>query len=56
MQLMSAILYETCQVHGSSDSWEKPMASGAKMEQCSVTLLPIGKSRAVDNMVSMFWG
>ena len=35
---------------------KKPMASGAKMEQWSVTLLLIGKPRAVDNMVSMFWG
>ena len=35
---------------------KKTMASGAKMEQWSVTLLPIGKPRAVDNMVSMFWG
>ena len=25
------------------------------MEQWSVTLLPIGKPRAVDNMASMFW-
>ena len=56
MQLISAILYDTCQAHGDSNSWEKPMASGAKMEQWSVTLLPIGKPRAVDNMVSMFWG
>ena len=30
------------------------MASGTKMEQCSVILLPIRKSRAVDNMVSCF--
>ena len=33
MQLISAILYDTCQVHGGNNSWEKPMASGAKMEQ-----------------------
>ena len=32
------------------------MASGAKMEQWSVTILPIGKPRAVDNMASMLWG
>ena len=56
MQLISAILYDTCQVHGGSNSWGKPMASGAKMEQWSVTLLPIGKPRAAGNMVSMFWG
>ena len=56
MELISAILYDTCQVHGGSTSWEKAMASGAKLEQWSVTLLPIGKPRAVDNMVSMFWG
>ena len=35
--------------------WEKPTASGTKMEQWSVTLLPIGKPRAVDSMASMFW-
>ena len=29
------------------------MASSAKMDQWSVTLLPIGKPRAVDNMVPM---
>ena len=56
MQLISTILYDTCHVHGGSNSWKKPMASSAKMEQWSVTLLPIGKPRAVDNMVSMFWG
>ena len=56
MQLISAILYDTCQAHGGNNSWEKPVTSGAKMEQWSVTLLPIGKPRAVDNMVSMFWG
>ena len=37
MQIISAILYDTCQAHGGSNSWEKPMASGAKMEQWSVT-------------------
>ena len=26
----------------------------AKMEECSVTLLPRGKPRAVDNMTSLF--
>ena len=56
MQLISAILYDTCQVHGSSNSWEKSMAFGAEIEQWSVTLLPIGKPRAVDNIFSMFWG
>ena len=30
MQLISAIFYDTCQAHGGSNSWEKPMASGAK--------------------------
>ena len=30
------------------------MAFVAKMEQCSVTLLSIGKPRAVDNMVDIF--
>ena len=33
---------------------KKPTASGAKMEQWSMTLLPIGNPRAVDNMASMF--
>ena len=56
MELISAILYDTCQVHGGSTSWEKAMASGAKLEQWSVTLLLIGKPRVVENMVSMFWG
>ena len=28
--------------------------SGTKLEQWSVTLLPIGKARAVDNLASMF--
>ena len=31
---------------------KKPSASGTKMEQRSVTLLPKGKPRAVDNLVS----
>ena len=56
MQLISASLYDTCYVQGGSNSWEKPMASGAKMEQWSVTLLPTGKLGAADNMVSVFWG
>ena len=25
MQLISAILYDTCYVHGGSNSWEKPV-------------------------------
>ena len=54
MQLISAILYDMCQVHRGSNSWEKPTASGTKIEQWSVTFLPIGKPRAVDNMTSMF--
>ena len=41
-------------VHGGSNSWEKPTVSGTKMEQRSMTLLPIGKPKAVDNMASMF--
>ena len=53
LQLILAILYDMCYVHGGSNSWEKPMASGIKMEQRSVTLLPIGKPRAVDNRASM---
>ena len=56
MQLFSAILYYTCHVHGSSNLWEKSTASRTRLEQWSVTLLPIGKPRAADNMVSMFWG
>ena len=56
MQLFSAILYYTCHVHGSSNPWEKSTAARTNLEQWSVTLLPIGKPRAVDNMVSMFWG
>ena len=56
MQLISAILHDTCQVHGGSVSWEKRIASSAKMEQWPATLLPIGKPRAVDNMFSMFQG
>ena len=56
MQLISAIIYDTCQVNGRRNSWEEPTVSGTKMEQWSVTLLPIGKPRAVGNMVSMFWG
>ena len=56
MKLISTILYGTCQVHGGSNSWEKPTAPGVKLEQWSVTVLPIGKPRAVDNMASMFWG
>ena len=55
MQLISAFLCDTCYVHGGSNSWEKPTASGTKMEQWSVTHLPTGKPRAVDNMDSMFW-
>ena len=50
------ILYDTCQVHGGTNSWEKPAASGTKMEQWPVTLLPIWKLRAVDIMASMSWG
>ena len=46
--------------HVLSSWWQQllgnPMAFGTKMEQWSVTLLPIGKPRAADNMTSMFWG
>ena len=31
------------------------MATGTKMEQWSMTLLPLGKARAVDNTASLFW-
>ena len=37
--LILVILYDTCKVHGGSNSWEKPMASGAKMEQWSVNFV-----------------
>ena len=40
MQHILAILYDTCQVHGGSNPWGKVMASGAKMEQWSVTFVP----------------
>ena len=43
-------------IHGGSNSWEKPTASGTKMEQWWVILLPIGKPRAVDNMASLCFG
>ena len=33
---------------------KKPTASGAKMEQWSMTLLPLGKPRPIDSMASMF--
>ena len=56
IQLISAIFYDTCQVHGGSNSWEKPTVSGTEMEQWSVTYLPIGKPKAVDNIASMFSG
>ena len=45
--------------HVLSSLWQqllgKIYASGNKMEQRSVTLLPTGKPRAVDNTASMFW-
>ena len=56
MQLMLAILDDTCYVYGGSSSWEKPTTSSTKMEQWLVILLLIGKPRVVDNMASMFWG
>ena len=56
IRLISAFLYDLCWTHGGSNSREKPTASGTKMKQWSVTPLPIGKPRAVDNMASMFWG
>ena len=52
MRLISAIPNDLCQAHGGSNSCDKPTASGTKMEQWSVTLLPVGKPRAVDSMVS----
>ena len=52
MRLISAVLYDLCEAHGGSNSWEKPTASDIKMKQWSVTLLPVGKPRGVDNMVS----
>ena len=33
MQLISAMLYDTCYIQGGSKSWEKPTASVTKMEQ-----------------------
>ena len=56
MQLMSVILYEACWVYVGSSSWRNPTTSGTKMGQWSVTLLPIGKPKAVDNMASVLWG
>lgn len=53
MWLFSGIIYDLFKAHGCSNSWGKSTASGAKMEQLSALLL-IGKSRAVDNMVSCF--
>ena len=46
MQLILGILYNTCKVHGGSNSLEKPTDAGTKTEQWSVTLLRIGKPRA----------
>ena len=52
MQLILAILYDTCQVHGGSNYWELRCQNGAIVsDSCA-----IGKPRAVDNMVSMFQG
>ena len=49
-------LYLTNATYFGSNFWEKPTSSSTKMEQLSVTFLPIGKPRAVDNMASMLWG
>ena len=58
IQLISAFLYDLRWTHVGSNSWEKPTASKAKMEQWlwSVNFLPIGKPKAADNMTSLFWG
>ena len=57
MELISAILYDTSKFMVAVPLGKKLCyASGAKLEQWSVTLLPIGKPRVVENMVSMFWG
>ena len=37
---------------GGSNPWEKPTVTGAKMDYLPVTILPLGKPRAVDNMLS----
>ena len=55
IQLISIFLYDLRWAHGESNSWEKSKFSGTKMEQWSVTPLPIGRLRAVDNMASLFW-
>ena len=56
IRLILVFLYDLRWTYGGSNSWGKPTASGTKMEQWSVTLLPTGKPRAVDNMASLFWG
>ena len=54
IRLISSFLYDLRWTHGGSNSWERPTTSGTKMEQWSLTLLPIGKPRAVGNMASLF--
>ena len=54
MQITSAILHDTFSLMIAVTVGEKPTTFGTKLEQWSVTLLPIGKIRVVDNMVSMF--
>ena len=56
IRLILAFLYDLHWTHGGSNSSEKPTASGTKVEQWSLILLPIGKSRAVDNMFPFLWG
>ena len=37
--------------HGGSNTWEKTTASSAKMDLLSVPYLPLGKPRAVGNIL-----
>ena len=55
IRLISAFLYDLWWTHGCSNSWEKSTASCTKMEWWSMTILPMGTPRAVDNMTSLFW-
>ena len=55
IRIILAFLYDLQWTHGGSNSWGKSTASGSKMEQWSVTLLPTGEPRPVDNMDSLFW-
>ena len=56
MQLISAILYDTVKFMVAAllgKTYDLRCQNGAMVR---VTLLSIRKPRAVDNMVSMFWG